>query len=92
MANQAEVDKLIALLAKTETVAEDVAAVQQILDANPGIAREKGVSEDVEQGAGRACEAQTVVSQVLGMRGVCPRVLHYRGSPQSNTAAALAGG
>jgi phage tail protein X len=49
MANQAEVDKLIALLAKTETVAEDVAAVQQILDANPGIAREKGVSEDVEQ-------------------------------------------
>lgn len=51
MANQAEVDRLIALLAKTETetVAEDVAAVQQILDANPGIAREKGVSEDVEE-------------------------------------------
>jgi hypothetical protein len=51
MANEAEVGKLIALIAKTdpETAAEDIAAIQHILDANPGIAREKGVSEDVEE-------------------------------------------
>jgi hypothetical protein len=49
MANQADVDKMIALIAKEEVVEEDVAAIQQILDANPGIAREKGVSGDMEQ-------------------------------------------
>ena len=44
MVDQAEIDKLLALLAKQEgeTSADDVSAVQQLLDANPGIARAKG--------------------------------------------------
>lgn len=44
MVDQAEFDELLALLANVnrETSADDVSAVQQLLDANPGIARAKG--------------------------------------------------
>lgn len=39
MADQADIDKIVALLKKEDTEADDVIAIEQLLAANPSIAK-----------------------------------------------------
>jgi phage tail protein X len=39
MAEHADVDKIVALLKKEETEADDLAVIEQLLSANPSVAR-----------------------------------------------------